>query len=54
MKDCSECEWCKSLRDSEGDRIWFCMNANGGNYLGVTGLCGFCDLCDQEGEEEEQ
>lgn len=47
MKDCSECEWC--------DRIWFCMNANGDNYLlGVTGLCGFCDLCDQEGEEEEK
>lgn len=48
---CSECEWCKGIEDSNGDWIEFCMCTEGGNYLGITGLCGFCDL-ENELEEE--
>ncbi len=42
IRECSDCEYCKSLTDSEGNVIDFCMDTNGGNYLGVVGLCGYC------------
>ena len=45
---CATCKWCKSLEDSEGNIIDFCMDTNGGDYLGVTGICGWC------GEDDEQ
>jgi len=47
-RECVDCEHCKTLEDSDGDIIHFCMDVNGGNYLAVTGLCGFC------GEDDEQ
>lgn len=51
MRECIDCEFCKSLTNSEGEEVLFCMDVNGGNYLGVTGICGFCSL---ESEEEEE
>lgn len=48
------CDWCKSLDDSEGNTIYFCMDTDGGNYLGETGLCGWCgEDCEQEETDDE-
>jgi hypothetical protein len=44
MRECSSCEWCKDLEDSEGRAIYFCMDANSGAYLEETSLYGNCDL----------
>ncbi len=41
-RECVDCEWCKGLEDSEGNYIFFCMDTDGGNYLGETDVCGFC------------
>ena len=41
-RECVDCEWCKGLEDSEGNLIYFCMDTDGGNYLGETGICGYC------------
>lgn len=47
--ECSECEWCKSLEDSIGNSIYFCMNCESGAYLEETGICGNCTI-EIEGE----
>ena len=39
---CAGCEWCKSLEDSAGRTIYFCMNADSTAYLEETGLLGGC------------
>lgn len=41
---CAGCDWCKSLEDSAGRTIYFCMNAESGSYLEETGLCGGCTV----------
>lgn len=41
---CVDCEWIKSLEDSEGRIIYFCMNADSGAYLEETGICGNCNV----------
>lgn len=46
IKECVVCEWCKSLKDSEGDFHYFCMDVNGGAFLEETGLCGWCEMED--------
>lgn len=51
--NCVNCEWMKSLEDNMGRTIYFCMNTEGGNYLGETGLCGWCDLEPKDSEEAE-
>lgn len=50
--ECSDCKWMKWLDDSNGDMIYFCMNADSGAYLEVTGICGNCDL-EQEKDDAE-
>lgn len=44
MRKCIDCSWMKSLEDSEGRTIYFCMNAESDAYLGETGTCGSCEL----------
>ena len=39
---CAACDWCKSLEDSAGRTIYFCMNADSTAYLEETGLLGGC------------
>lgn len=39
---CAGCDWCKSLEDSAGRTIYFCMNADSTAYLEETGLLGDC------------
>ena len=51
LRECIDCEWCQGFEDSEGNYILFCMDTNGGNYLGETGILGFCEI---EGEEDEE
>lgn len=41
---CAGCDWCKSLEDSMGRTIYFCMNAESSAYLEETGLCGNCTI----------
>lgn len=50
VRQCAECEWCKTLRDSDGDFIYFCLDTNGGNYCGITGICGWCGDDEEEAE----
>jgi len=52
MRECSNCEWMKSLVDSYGRSIDFCMNADSGAYLEETGICGNCDLDEEENKDE--
>ena len=42
IRECLDCEWFKSLEDSEGKPHYFCMNVNGGDFLQEVGLCGWC------------
>ena len=49
---CSECEWCKSLKGSDGEIYHFCMDAEGGAFLEITGISGWCTV-DAEDENEE-
>ena len=44
VRHCAACDWCKSLEDSAGRTIYFCMNAESGAYLEETGLCGNCTI----------
>ena len=48
MRKCIDCEWMKSLEDSEGRTIYFCMNAKSDAYLGETGTCGSCGCSDYD------
>lgn len=41
-RECLACNWCKGLEDSEGQMHYFCMDVNGGHFLGETGLLGWC------------
>lgn len=52
IRKCAECEWFKSLEDSEGNTHYFCMDVNGGAFLEETGICGYCTV--EENEEEKQ
>lgn len=52
IRYCSECEWCKSLEGSDGEIYHFCMDAEGGAFLGITGILGWCTV-DAEDENEE-
>lgn len=49
---CAKCEWCKSLEGSDGEIYHFCMDAEGGAFLGITGILGWCTV-DAEDENEE-
>lgn len=50
MKECSDCEWCKGLEDSDGNMVYFCMDTESGAYLEETGICGNCDLESEEND----
>ena len=52
IRYCSDCEWCKSLEGSDGEIYYFCMDAEGGAFLGITGILGWCTV-DAEDENEE-
>jgi predicted RNA-binding protein with PUA domain len=51
MKECCDCEWMKSLVDSEDRTIYFCMNCDSPAYMEETGICGNCGM-DEDDEEE--
>lgn len=40
---CADCKWLKSLEDSQGNTIMFCMNADSGAYLQKIEICGNCN-----------
>lgn len=52
IRYCSDCEWCKPLEGSDGETYHFCMDADGGVFLGITGILGWCTV-DAEDENEE-
>lgn len=41
--ECFECEWMKTLVDSEGDSIEICVCCHSPCYLEQTGICGWCE-----------
>lgn len=51
MRECSDCKWCTLIKDSTGEYIHICVDANSGAYLEETGICGNCDLEPLEDEE---
>lgn len=48
---CATCEWLKSLEDSEGRTIYYCMNTESRAYGSESGICGECEL--EEGNTPE-
>lgn len=50
IKYCYNCEHIKDLEDSNGETIYFCMNAGSGAYLEEILICGNCELEDEENE----
>lgn len=53
-KECVNCEWLKSLKDSEGDIHYFCMDVNGGAFGEEAGLLGWCEMEEWENEQSIQ
>lgn len=53
-KECINCEWLKSLKDSEGDIHYFCMDVNGGAFGEEAGLLGWCEMEEWENEQSIQ
>lgn len=41
---CSECHWCHSVEDSEGDAVEICVNRHSENYLLEVGI--FSEDCE--------
>jgi hypothetical protein len=43
LRECIDCDWCQSIKNSDGNYIYICVNTDSGAYLEETGICGNCD-----------
>ena len=47
-RECVDCEWCKSLEDSEGNLIYFCMDRRWRKLFGGETSSGYCEVEDED------